>query len=134
MRGRRWHPSVWRWFICMQTAHMNLNNGGFSKCFMNSLNSVTKNICHYSKRTRNCHLLFEPAPARHMWETGSLNCTQFKVQWFIRFPECAEFSESSTHLGKTSTSTLAVQKNTLWKFAFKKNIFQRILCTVFSNK
>ena len=37
-------------------------------------------------------------PARHMWETGSLNWTQFKLQWFIRFPEFPEFL---IHLGKT---------------------------------
>ena len=31
-------------------------------------------------------------PARHMWETAFLNWTQFKLQWFIRFPEFAEFN------------------------------------------
>ena len=40
-------------------------------------------------------------PARHMWETGSLNCAQFMLQWFIRFPEFAEFGEFLFHLGKT---------------------------------
>ena len=38
------------------------------------------------------------APARYMWETGSLNWAQFILQWFIRFPE---FSEFLFHLGKT---------------------------------
>ena len=40
-------------------------------------------------------------PARHMWETGSLNCAQFMLQWLIRFPEFAEFGEFLFHLGKT---------------------------------
>ena len=30
---------------------------------------------------------------KHMWETGSLNWAQFMLQWFIRFPEFAEFTE-----------------------------------------
>ena len=46
------------------------------------------------------------APARHMCETGSLNWPQFKLQWFIRFPEFAEFSEFLFHLGKTPLSTI----------------------------
>ena len=37
-------------------------------------------------------------PARHMWETGSLNWSQFMLQWFFRFHH---FSESSAHLRKT---------------------------------
>ena len=41
------------------------------------------------------------APARHMWETGSLNWTQFMLQWFIRFSEFAQFSEFLLHLGKS---------------------------------
>ena len=41
------------------------------------------------------------APARHMWETGSLNWAQFMLQQFIRFPGFAEFSEFLFHLGKT---------------------------------
>ena len=33
------------------------------------------------------------APVRHMWETGSLSWSQFMLQWFISFPEFAEFTE-----------------------------------------
>ena len=33
------------------------------------------------------------APARHMWDTGSLNRTQFMLQCFISFPEFAELFE-----------------------------------------
>ena len=65
-----------------------------------------KNICHYSKRAPTCHpatfsVRHQDAttvPARHMWETESLNWGQFMLQWFIRFPE---FSEFLLHLGKT---------------------------------
>ena len=75
---------------------------------MFSLNSVTK-IFVYSKRTRTCHSSTScvrdqnatTAPARHIWDTGSLNWTLFMLQWFIKFPEFTEFSESSALLGKT---------------------------------
>ena len=73
---------------------------------LNSLNPVTKNICHYSKMAQTCRpatscVRDQDAPtalARHMWETGSLNWAQFILQWFIRFHE---FSEFLFHLGKT---------------------------------
>ena len=35
------------------------------------------------------------APARHTWETGSLNWVQFMFQWFIRFSEFNEFNKIS---------------------------------------
>ena len=41
------------------------------------------------------------APARHRWETGSLNWSQFMLQWFIRFPKFTEFTEFLFQLGKT---------------------------------
>ena len=34
-------------------------------------------------------------PARHMWETWSLNWAQFMLHWFIRFPDFTEFDERS---------------------------------------
>ena len=51
-----------------------------------------KNICHYSKRVQTCHPATScvrdhdatTAPARHMWETGSLNWALFILQWFIK--------------------------------------------------
>ena len=68
-----------------------------------------KNICHYNKRAQTCHPTTScvrdqdatTAPARHMWETGSLNWPQFMLQWFIRFPEVTEFSEFLFQLEKT---------------------------------
>ena len=39
---------------------------------------------------------------RYMWETGSLNWTQFMLQWFIRFPEFAESNEFLFHFGQNS--------------------------------
>ena len=48
--------------------------------------------------------LFEPATARHMWETGSFNWPQFILQWFFRFNEFVEFNEFPFHLGKTRHS------------------------------
>ena len=43
---------------------------------------------------------FEPQPPL-VWGTGSLNVAQCVLQWFIWFPEFAEFSENFPHLGKT---------------------------------
>ena len=67
---------------------------------------IDKNICHYCKRAQTCnpgtscvrHQHATTAPARHMWETGSLNWAQFMVQCFISIPEFCEFL---LHLGKT---------------------------------
>ena len=74
---------------------------------MFSLNSVTKIFA--IKRVRTCHLLCKSpgcyhssVPARHMWETGSLNWAQFMLQWFIRLPEFTEFTESSAPFTKNS--------------------------------
>ena len=62
------------------------------------------------KRTRTCHPATScvrdqhatTAPARHMWEIGSLNWAQFMLQWFISFSEFTEFSESSAPFRKNS--------------------------------
>ena len=79
-----------------------------------------KNICHYSKRAQTCHPVTScvrdqdatTVPARHMWETVSLNWAQFMLQWFIRFPE---FSEFLFHLGKTPISLLHLsQRRPIW--------------------
>ena len=64
---------------------------------MFSLNLVTKIFVITVKG-------FEPAtscaraPARHMWDTGSLNWPQFMLHWSIRFPK---FSEFLFHLERT---------------------------------
>ena len=68
-----------------------------------------QNICHYSKRAETCHPTTShirnrdatTAPARHIWETGSLNWAQCMLQWFISFPEFAEFSDFLFYLRKT---------------------------------
>ena len=81
-------------------------NWVFHKCFRWI---QWQNICHYCKRAQTCHSATPcvrdqdatTALARHMWETGSLNWVQFKLQWFSRFPEFAEFTELLFHLGKT---------------------------------
>ena len=41
------------------------------------------------------------APARHMWEKGSLNWAQFMLQWFIRLLNSMKVP---LHLGKTPLS------------------------------
>ena len=85
------------------------DNGVFPKGFTDSTIFSDKNISHYNKRARTYHPDTScvadhdatTALARHMWEIGSLNWSQFILQWFGRFPEFAEFSKSSAHLGKT---------------------------------
>ena len=60
------------------------------------------------KRARTCHPVTcsvrdqhaTTAPARHIWEIGSLNWAQFMLQWFISFSEFTEFSESSAPFRK----------------------------------
>ena len=82
------------------------------KCFHWIRWSQWQNICHYSKRAWTWNPATScvrdqdatTAQARHMWETGSLNWAQFMLQWFLRFPEFAEFSECLFHLGKTQMS------------------------------
>ena len=54
------------------------------------------------------------APARHMLETGSWNRFQFMLQWFIRFPELAEFTEFLFHLGKLQWTAWFNRKDHLW--------------------
>ena len=49
-------------------------------------------------------------PARHMWQTGSLNWPWFMLQWFIKFPEFAEFNEFLFHLGKTPVKNILEKK------------------------
>ena len=85
---------------------------------VNSLNSVTK-IFDYSKMIRTCYTATScvrdqdatTAPVWHMWETGSLNSAQFMLQWFISFPEFAEFSESSAPFRKNSNGFEGVTQN-----------------------
>ena len=102
------------WPVTYLSIHQNHNNlwdnGVFPKCFsLNSANSVTKKI-YDIKRIRTCHLATSSirdqhatiAPARHMWENGSFNWAQFMLQWFIRFPEFSEFSESCAPFRKNS--------------------------------
>ena len=44
------------------------------------------------------------APARHMWEIGTLKWVPFMLQWFIWFREFAEFTEFPFYLGKSPLS------------------------------
>ena len=74
---------------------------------LNSAQFSDRNICHYSKRAWTCHLLHKgdqdatTTSARRLWERGSLNGAQFMLQWFVQFPEFAEFTEFPFNLGKT---------------------------------
>ena len=59
-------------------------------------------------------------PRRHMLEKGSLKWTLFMLQWFIRFPEFAEFTESSTPFRKNSNKQI-------WHFTFSVSLFRNCL-------
>ena len=99
------HPKFCRVesFIILKLIEFSLN------VFIEFLEFSDKNVWHYSKRARTCQSATSfvrdqhatPAPARQMWEPGSLNWAQFMLQWLTRFPEFAEFSEFLFHLGKT---------------------------------
>ena len=64
-----------------------------------------KNICHYNKMARACHTATScvrdqdatTAPARHTWETRSLNWAQFMLQWIQGIP--VPFRENSANSG-----------------------------------
>ena len=68
------------------------------------MNSVTKNICHYSKRARTCHLLckrpecYHSASKTHMWETGSLSDS-------LNSLNSLNLMKVLHHLGKTPMSS-----------------------------
>ena len=69
--------------------------------FTESLNSVTKIFVITVKGLELAIFCVRDqvattVPARHVWETGSLNWAQFMLQWFIRFPEFAEFNDESS--------------------------------------
>ena len=77
-----------------------------------------KNICHYSKGLEPVTSCVRgqdatTATARHMWEAGSLNWAQFMLQWFMRFPEFADFNKSSAPFRKNSESSAPFRKNSI---------------------
>ena len=73
-----------------------------------------------TKRTRTCHPATScardkhatTAPARHMWEIGSLNWAQSMLQWFISFFEFTEFSKSSAPFRKNSNGPVTAHSVT----------------------
>ena len=93
--------------------------------FRNLVNSVTKTIV-YSKRTRTCHLLCKRPGCYHSASKTHVRDRIFKstpihASMIIRFPEFAEFSESSAPFKKNSIETPKFDKSlfcwsALWKF------------------
>ena len=67
------------------------------------------NICRYRKRARTCHTATScvrdqhatPAPARHMWETVSLNQAQLMLHWLPISLNSLNSVKVLLHLGKT---------------------------------
>ena len=88
------------------------NHSSFLYMFsLNSLNSVTKDIIILKR-------LLGSNPLSPVWETETLplchrytanrrqlNSSQFMLQWFLRFPEFAEFSESSALFRENAIGT-----------------------------
>ena len=66
-------------------------------------------ICQCSKRAQTCHSATccvrvqdaTTAPARHMWETGSLNQAQFMLQWLSISLNSLNSVKVPLRLGKT---------------------------------
>ena len=74
--------------------------------FLKSLNSVTKIFVISAKGLEPVVSYVRDqdattAPARHMWDTGSLNWPKFMLQWFIQFPEFTKFTKFLFNLRKT---------------------------------
>ena len=75
------------------------------KCF-HRIHSITKNILN-KKSIRTWSTLWERERAgftteteRHLYQRGSSNWPQFMLQWFVRFPEFAQFTEFPLQSGK----------------------------------
>ena len=87
---------------------------------MFSLNSVTK--IFVIKRARTSSVRDQDAttaPARHVWETGSLNWAQFKLRWFIRF---SEFTKSSAPFRRNSIKWHSIWLIDNYGFQYKSKI------------
>ena len=122
----------------LQQNYFSYENSNWNHSDMRSY-EFSLNICHYSKRVRTCPPATScareqdatTAPARHMWETGSLNWAQFILQWFISFPEFAEFSEFLFHLGKTPLSEVTLKWHTtddIFIYWWTKQIIRAFRC------
>ena len=118
-----WFTSSWQnWAHFQQICYDFLTSFEFSlNVFTEFAKFSYKNICHYSKRAQTCY----PATScvrvqddtqcqQDTCETGSLNWTQFMLQWFITFPEFAKFSEFLFHLGKTPLSVWKLWHLIVW--------------------
>ena len=90
------------------------NIGVFPKCFHWI---QWQQICHYSKRARTYHSATfcardqdaNTAPARHMWETRSLNQAQFMLQWLSVSLNSLNSVKVLLHLGKTPLCRLGLK-------------------------
>ena len=85
-------------------------NGVFPKCFYWIQRIQWQKICQCSKRAQTCHSATScvrvqdatTVPARHMWETGSLNQAQFiMLQWLSISLNSLNSVKVPLHLGKT---------------------------------
>ena len=73
-----WYASYWNVFLLFEFSQ---------NVFIEFSEFSDKTICYYSKRTRTCHPATSclrdqhatTVPARHMWETGSINLAQFML-------------------------------------------------------
>ena len=110
------HPRATLWNFYWYLLQISNSYANILEFFLNVFTEFSKfsdkNICHYSKRAQTCQLATScvrdqdatTAPARHRWETGSLNWAQYMLQSFIRSPKFTEFNEFLFHLGKTPLS------------------------------
>ena len=79
-----------QWFTFWRFVNK-LPNWVFFKCFRWICWIQWQNICHYSKKAQTCHPATScvtdqdaiTGPARHMWETGSLNWAHFMLRSLV---------------------------------------------------
>ena len=101
---------------CDETTSVNSNIKVFPKCFTKFAKFSDKNICHYSKRVQTCHLLCKRPGWYHSTSKIHVRDRIFKLSAIhasaiFRFPEFAEFSESSALFRKTPLVTMQLDDN-----------------------
>ena len=103
------------------------NNGGFPKC-LQWIQRIQWQKCLSVKglvpatscvRDQDATTV----PERHMWETGSLNWPQFMFQWFIRLPDCVQFTEFNESSAPFRKNTIYPQKDWCPTIFLKSSFF-----------
>ena len=123
--GHAWLPwvvrGIWWDTVNEQAVHILLECILVLKCFTEFTEFSDKNICHYNKRTRTCHTTASCerdqddsiAPTRHTCRDRIFKLNPIHASVIFRFPEFAEFSESSALFRKNSNTSNGKEASSL---------------------